>query len=81
MQQPDGHPKNTWGIDEDAQKGVLETLGAECVVPEIHIHLSLPCRLERPREYVMLPVMQPSCARGSHVTVPLSLCQKVWPSS
>ena len=58
------------GGDEDSQKGVLEALGAECVVTKVHIHLSLPCTLGRPCEYVMLSVMQSPCAHASNVTLP-----------
>ena len=67
-------------VGEDAQKGVLETLRAEGVVPEVHIHLSLPCTVGHPCEYVMLSVMQPPCAHASNVTLCLSPCLKMWTS-
>ena len=42
------------GVEPDSQKGVLESLGAECIVSEVHVHLSLTCIHTKSRKPVLL---------------------------
>ena len=57
------------GAIQDSQKGVLESLGSECIVPEVHVHLRLACTQKGSWDKFLPNVMHSPCAHGSTLVI------------